>query len=369
MADDALLVAPSAEVTAANGGHARDFIQPTSSIVSASASAVSITQGTAGVVESLGTVFSNGAHLAQPKASISAFNGGHARTFVQPASSVTSSATVPAIASASFVQPRAVLQSSGETGAVGQASLQGPKHSLSAYAAATATLLQPALKLDVTSTNIPVGTVDGLTQPCSALTASGQIWARATALLKQPASQLPGITPLVLAQPYMSMVAAGEFPVETVYRAYAVNLSNAAVTEFTDYPVHTVVQFQGEHYAVGPDGIYKLTQDYETTDPTVVVETGLSDFDSALLKRLQYMYISTNTKQKLTMGAITGDDQPVRGVEAAMSQRDGMHVRRVQFGKGVKSASWGARVEYSGTDRLRVHRLEYLVTPTSRKVG
>lgn len=89
---------------------------------------------------------------------------------------------------------------------------------------------------------------------------------------------------------------------------YAMNLRNAGVTTYQNYPFTGMATVGQLPFAIGEEGLYRLDGDTDAGAPIHArVRTGLMDFNTSLLKRVLNSYIGYTTDGRLVMKVTTSD--------------------------------------------------------------
>lgn len=136
------------------------------------------------------------------------------------------------------------------------------------------------------------------------------------------------------------------------FAGYAMNVRNAAVSEYTNFPFNSFAALRHGGRAVtlmaGPDGIYVLGGATDDGAPIkAAVRLGLTDFGSAALKRVANGFIGYTSDGSLKMVVVTTDGGRKKEnwyslkPRSANSPVDG----RFDVAKGLTARYWGWAVE------------------------
>jgi hypothetical protein len=136
------------------------------------------------------------------------------------------------------------------------------------------------------------------------------------------------------------------------FAGYAMNVRNAAVSEYTNFPFNSFasLRFGGKAVTLmaGPDGIYKMGGDTDDGAPIkAAVRLGLTDFGTTTLKRVSNGFIGYTSDGALKLVVVTTDGGRKKenwyGLKprAADSPVDG----RFDIAKGLTARYWGWAVE------------------------
>lgn len=319
-------------------------------------------------LQASGTQFYGETHLEQPAGAVSGRFGAVAR-FTQPQATITLDGDFPIVGRTRLTQPHSTLDASALSGSVGRARLTQPRGTLAGGDGWSLSLVSPGHGLVVEATFGAVGRAE-LSQPRTVLTAVGGEANWGAARLVQPVGYMPITGLVLLEQPAAQLAATGGEQVEQyVYAAYAVNLAHMGVSTYSDYPFRRIVEFNGEYYGVGPQGIFRLDANTDAgTAVRSVIETGRPDFGTSQDKRVTYAYALLDTRDTLDVTPVTGEREGYTQ-QAMGSGRTGKHNRRVQFGRGMKARNWGLRLEHVGDDRFALDEIEFVGEVLRRKVG
>lgn len=242
------------------------------------------------------------------------------------------------------------LEASGLAGAVGNATLELPAVTLQTAidnsTVATATLLAPAMSIAAAGLAENDCSVDEVFKPVR-LVSTGVV-----GYAGQVSVELPAIVLNAAAHSDNVATAAGEVPMWYVdadafsaiveaYRAWALNVSNAALTEYTGMSFNSFGTFQGRVLAAGSTGLHVVGEaDLDnTTKIDALIRTALVDFGTSYNKRVPRAYVGLKAVQDMEFHTITTHD----GTRAYLIPRNGnedAQQRRVPIGRGPKARFW-----------------------------
>ena len=164
--------------------------------------------------------------------------------------------------------------------------------------------------------------------------------------------------------PLFSLRAISQEVIEAVYRAYAVNVKNAALTEYTQFPFNHIVRFGGQTIAFSAAGAAVLGGDLDDTDEIdAVAELAPSDFETAHLKRMPYLYVGAKTNAAIAVSLIADENELLASLTATNGR-----TRRARMSRGVKARFWAAKIQNRGGEDFAVDSIEYLPMTLGRKV-
>jgi hypothetical protein len=172
------------------------------------------------------------------------------------------------------------------------------------------------------------------------------------------ATRLLGAVPLPTLAAFMSSTPAAR-------AAYAINIANAALTEYTNFAFSHFAHFRGELFAVSLTGdLYRLTGDADGSDPIEAsFEIPPSNFGTTRTKSLPYVYVEAASSGPLLVTA-TADEH---GVVAARTQTVGRN-RRARLARGLRGVLWGVNVANIDGAPFAIDALDLLPMMTNRKV-
>lgn len=158
--------------------------------------------------------------------------------------------------------------------------------------------------------------------------------------------------------------------ITAAFRAWALNLRKAALTEYTPFTFNSFASFNGKVYAAGSGGIRELgSQDDDAgTNIDATVRTGQHNFGTSFNKRVPRLYLGYKATGDLEVRTITGEDGR-RSYLLDYNGNPNIHQRRVPIGRGPKSPYWQFEViNRGGADFLIDHVLAYSAEVTRRRV-
>jgi hypothetical protein len=290
---------------------------------------------------------------------------GHA-VFTLPAVDVTAQVTSGASGIASFSLPSVGITAStggsaildipfglsisGEFGSVGVAALDiGPVDLTGAILSeglGTASFSLPAVSLSAAGAaqQLAVFTASlGALQ----LTASGVSGSVGTASFDMPAVLLgashyvESTGTFVEDLPPVGLYATLISPLASEYRAWSLNVRNAALTEYLNMEFNSLAHFNGHVLACGAAGICVLGE-ADTDAGTAIaarVRTAAQDFGTSYNKRVPRAYLGGMFSEDMEFHTITSQD----GTRAYLIPRNGntaIQQRRVPIGRGPKARYW-----------------------------
>lgn len=164
--------------------------------------------------------------------------------------------------------------------------------------------------------------------------------------------------------PLFSLRATAQEVIEAIYRAYAVNAKNAAMTEYLEFPFNHIAIFEGQAVVFATDSAYVLGGDLdEGIDIDSMFELPPNDFGGSNLKRMPYMYIGSKTNAAMQVTVVADETEALANLTATNGRN-----RRAKMARGIKARYWAARVENVDGEDFAIDSIEYLPMALGRKV-
>lgn len=283
----------------------------------------------------------------------------------------------PAGVVASLPAPSLVTQ--GATGVVGGVTLTAPSAQLAAggevpFTANTAVSLPvPAIAVSgaVGIYGAAAATLRGLALAVDGYT--GQL-GQVTLTLPVFDVSVAGYTPLIgqvsLVLPSLRLVASGERPNATTGQgAIAMHTEALSLTTYSNFPFNSFAAFNGLYLAAGDNGIFALTG---STDNGAIIQaaarTGLTDFGTSFLKRVDRAYVGYRTNGDLLVRVFT-DEVNIRDYRLTGSGATGLHGNHLRIGKGLGARYWQFEVQNMNGADFNLDLIEIKPTKLPRRVG
>lgn len=158
------------------------------------------------------------------------------------------------------------------------------------------------------------------------------------------------------------------------YTAWVMTPETRAMRSYSNYAFNSYAHFGGRLFAAKDDGIYVLEGDTDAGQAiSASVRTGLLDFGSRQLKRVERAYLGYTAKGTLALRVTTTSpegekiDYTYRMVTPPLS--DAPRETRIVIGKGLQSVYWAFELDNSldGAD-FELHDMTVLPIVLSRKV-
>jgi hypothetical protein len=159
-------------------------------------------------------------------------------------------------------------------------------------------------------------------------------------------------------------IASGGLLVPELYNAMAVNIKNAALTEYTGFAFNHMVIFNGQTVAFSDAGAFLLGGDLDVAaEINSVAELAPTDFGSSNMKRMPYMYIGTKTGAAMLVSTIADEDEILASLTATVGRN-----RRAKMARGKKARYWAAKIQNRNGEDFAIDSIEYLPMALGRKV-
>ena len=194
-----------------------------------------------------------------------------------------------------------------------------------------------------------VGTIGSaeLVLPLKLVSASGYAGSIGTAELTLPIRTIEAlgygeiVAVAALTMPLKTMAAYGYSTLPETYRAWALNMKNAALTEYNNFGFNSFAVFNGVVLAANGDGIRALGLESDDDGDPIngVVRSGKMSYGQTTVKRVPRIYFAGSSEGDLEFSTINDQgDRYTYPLEA--NSNLGMQQRRVKVGRGQKSRYW-----------------------------
>jgi hypothetical protein len=141
-------------------------------------------------------------------------------------------------------------------------------------------------------------------------------------------------------------------------------VKNAALTEYTGFEFNHMARFNGQLIAFSDTGTAILGgSDDDGIEIDAVAELSPSDFETALLKRMPYLYVGAKTDAAISVSLIADEDEHLANLTATNGR-----TRRAKMSRGIKARFWAAKIENQNGEDFAIDSIEYLPMRLGRKV-
>lgn len=234
------------------------------------------------------------------------------------------------------------------------------------------TLVIPSITATGETLNIIAG---NSVLPQIILAAQGQTGTLATATITLPlismvgAGYEPQIGSASVTIPLIIMQATGYTAAGVTHPTIVMQTQNLALTEYTNYPFNSFAKFNGIYLGASGTGIFALTG---ATDAGTIIDAaarvGTSDFGTSHLKEVDRMYIGYRSDGEMVLRVFT-DEIHVRDYLVKNKGLSGLHVNRVQMGKGVIARYYQFEIQNRNGSDFELDVMEVKPTVLKRRVS
>lgn len=230
------------------------------------------------------------------------------------------------------------------SGALGAATLPSIVAAGTAISGAAATSSQ-TLPFITAAGTVPVQAASGTTIPsvvASSVAISGALGTSVNATPTIIASGLGGTLAVgtsVLTLPAILAVGIGTRGTGATFSAVVMNTETQALWTYSNFAFNSFAKVHGQQFAAGDGGLYTLGG--ATDDGTQIqaaARSGVSDFGSAHIKRLERAYMGYSSAGNMTLRVIT-DGVTTRDYLVRVGA-SGIHGRHVKLGRGLEARYW-----------------------------
>jgi len=161
--------------------------------------------------------------------------------------------------------------------------------------------------------------------------------------------------------PTIQLDAEAFSAIAEAYRTWAINVRNAALTEYTGLAFNSLATFNGHVLAAGPTGVHVFGESSKdgTANIDALIRTAQVDFDTTYNKRVPRAYVGMSADEDMEFHTVTSQD----GLRSYLIPRNGntlVQQRRAPIGRGPKARFWQFEVaNRNGGDFLLVDLLVY----------
>ncbi|MBE3137649.1 MAG: hypothetical protein IMZ43_09720 [Thermoplasmata archaeon] len=153
------------------------------------------------------------------------------------------------------------------------------------------------------------------------------------------------------------------------HRGVVMNLSNQAISTYSNYPFNSLAKFNGRYLAAGENGIYELSGDSDSgTQILSKIKTGPMDFGEKFIKHLRNAWLTYRSDGhiELVLYVDEDEDNPVsRSTEIAS---DEIHEERLKVPRGLKGRYYTIELKNMSGSDFDIDKLSLLVESIRKKV-
>src|SRR5574337_8470 len=158
---------------------------------------------------------------------------------------------------------------------------------------------------------------------------------------------------------------------DDVYTGWARNTEEGAVSEFQRYEFNSFGELQGEYYAAGTDGIYRIGGASDAGEAIVgYLKTGLLDFGSSMQKRMDSAWLAIATDGTVRLKVVTTDGGEAAETWYQVASKDEGAVAenlRLKIGKGLKSRHWQFELVVEDASEFEMEEMQFVPMILSRR--
>lgn len=169
-------------------------------------------------------------------------------------------------------------------------------------------------------------------------------------------------------RPFVFINGNGEPVIGEVYRTWAMNTQNEALTEYTNYNFNSYANFNGKLYAAGTSGLYSIQGKLDDTAGVVwSFQTGFHDDANPQLKRLHQLIMSVRHNAAVRVRVWT--DEITFYDYTLANFREQLQQVRVKTGKGLRSKFYKIELTSMGGTDFQIDALEVPYVIVNRRIG
>lgn len=315
------------------------------------------------------TVISSNATSADvtlPSLQVTGYFGAHAAPTL-PALTVASAVTVPAITRCTITLPTLSVESSVSAGTICHVDAHLPPLSVLSYGGCVAELTLPALGAVAAGV---AGTVSSVAVDLPTLLVTSTVTENTVARVDVT---LPALAALPanntwITLPALTVEAEAGVVVAVTREAYAINLSNGAVTRYTDYPFDNVLRLGNDFFGIAPTGVFKIGGSLDIAAPiNAHAKTFSTSFGSANYKRVPYTYLSGRADNGVVVG-VQADEGDTYEYDSSFGENELLNNHRSVVGKGIRGVYYSFSIANVSGGKLEVDELAVQVAATQRAI-
>jgi hypothetical protein len=158
-------------------------------------------------------------------------------------------------------------------------------------------------------------------------------------------------------------------PVSADYAVWVAHLGAETHSIYTQWPVNSLVRFNGRTLVALPDGIYELAKGKDvTTDVDASVLWAPSQFGNPHQKTLEAIYTAARRSGSIRVIAVCDETEKRKYTVDVPSTRSGVGKDRTQPGRGLQGSYWQIGFENVDGSDFAVSDMEVLTIPSSRRL-
>jgi hypothetical protein len=158
-------------------------------------------------------------------------------------------------------------------------------------------------------------------------------------------------------------------PDGNVLPAIVMQTETRTLWQYTNFPFNSMAKFNGVYLGACAEGLFVLAGE---TDNGALIQaaarTGISDFGTSHLKRIDRCYVGYRTTGDCVIRVIT-DQVNVRDYLITKYGQPGLHGNHTRIGKGLKARYWQFEIRNTNGCRFEFNAIELKPTQLRRRIG
>lgn len=169
--------------------------------------------------------------------------------------------------------------------------------------------------------------------------------------------------PLILAR------GAGQAAIGNTFSTVALHTESLALTTYTNYPFNSFAKFNGVWLGASSTGIFALAGATDAgTFIDAAMRTGITDFGSSHIKRVDRCYIGYRTDGNMILRVFT-EELTSRDYLLTSTGAAGLHGNHVRIGKGLEARYWQFEIANKDGSDFELDMMEFKPTKLRRRIG
>lgn len=153
-----------------------------------------------------------------------------------------------------------------------------------------------------------------------------------------------------------------------IYLTKTMNTRSSAVTEYQNYNFNSYAFINGDYYAAGPGGLYKLDgSDDNGANIDWSFRTGQMDDKTPLLKRIPEIVLGLRASGPVRV-RVYKDDNTYFDYMLPATNTSTIHQQRVQPGKGMRSRYYSIELQGVSNSEAAFDSMQVNMTKTTRRI-
>lgn len=163
------------------------------------------------------------------------------------------------------------------------------------------------------------------------------------------------------------------FTGQDTWTAWVMTPTTRAMREYLDYPFNSYAQIGDTLYGASDTGVYVLNADTDAGKEIYArVRTGLLDFGTRQLKRMDRAYLGYTSEGTLCMRVVTTSPEGEKveyTYKMVAKPANAPRENRIPIGRGLQSVYWQFELDNSSdASRFELHDVVMLPMPLSRRI-